>query len=174
LYFPSFLLILSIFFNYAVIFAKPSPCYRQSHFQWIKGVALDVFIFFITALECFDSWRMHIFVYQKCAYKEIASCKKLYFLRLILLFANTDVSTTKMCLDISILAKSIMSQREYEKAAYEDPKWSNPSPDPCKAGASCSGCPLIKSVYIDYAVKCECASIYSCVLIESLRNVTQI
>jgi hypothetical protein len=34
-------------------------------------------------------------------------------LRPILLFANTDVSTTKMCLDTSILAKSIMGRREY-------------------------------------------------------------
>jgi hypothetical protein len=31
-----------------------------------------------------------------------------YSLRPILLFDNTDVSTTKMCLDTSILAKSIM------------------------------------------------------------------
>jgi hypothetical protein len=30
-----------------------------------------------------------------------------------LLFANTDVSTTKMCLHTSILAKSIMGRREY-------------------------------------------------------------
>jgi hypothetical protein len=35
-----------------------------------------------------------------------------YSLRPILLFANTDVSTTKMCLDTSILAKSIMGRRE--------------------------------------------------------------
>jgi hypothetical protein len=36
-----------------------------------------------------------------------------YSLRSILLFANTDASTTKMCLDTSILAKSIMGRREY-------------------------------------------------------------
>jgi hypothetical protein len=36
-----------------------------------------------------------------------------YSLRPILLFANTDVSITKMCLDTSILAKSIMDRREY-------------------------------------------------------------
>jgi hypothetical protein len=36
-----------------------------------------------------------------------------YSLRSILLFANTDVSTTKICLDTSILAKSIMDRREY-------------------------------------------------------------
>jgi hypothetical protein len=36
-----------------------------------------------------------------------------YSLRPILLFANTDISTTKMCLDTSILAKSIMDRREY-------------------------------------------------------------
>jgi hypothetical protein len=41
--------------------------------------------------------------------------KFLYSLRSILLFANTDVSTTKMCLDTSILAKSIMGRREYQK-----------------------------------------------------------
>jgi hypothetical protein len=37
----------------------------------------------------------------------------LYSLRLILLFINTDVSIAKMCLDTSILAKSIMGRREY-------------------------------------------------------------
>jgi hypothetical protein len=36
-----------------------------------------------------------------------------YSLRPILLFANTDVSTTKICLDTSTLAKSIMGRREY-------------------------------------------------------------
>jgi hypothetical protein len=36
-----------------------------------------------------------------------------YSLRPILLFANTDVSTTKMCLDTSILAKSIIGRREH-------------------------------------------------------------
>jgi hypothetical protein len=35
-----------------------------------------------------------------------------YSLRLILLFANADVSMTKMCLDTSTLAKSIMGRRE--------------------------------------------------------------
>jgi hypothetical protein len=37
-----------------------------------------------------------------------------YSLRPILLFTNTDVSITKMCLDTSILAKSIMGRREYQ------------------------------------------------------------
>jgi hypothetical protein len=36
-----------------------------------------------------------------------------YSLRSIILFANMDVSTTKMCLDTSMLTKSIMSRREY-------------------------------------------------------------
>jgi hypothetical protein len=36
-----------------------------------------------------------------------------YSLRPILLFANTDISTTKICLDTFTLAKSIMSRREY-------------------------------------------------------------
>jgi hypothetical protein len=36
-----------------------------------------------------------------------------YSLRSILLFANTDVSTTKMCPDTFTLAKSIMGRREY-------------------------------------------------------------
>jgi hypothetical protein len=35
-----------------------------------------------------------------------------YSLRLILLFANTDVSTIKICLDTFVLAKSIMDRRE--------------------------------------------------------------
>jgi hypothetical protein len=39
--------------------------------------------------------------------------KKYYSLRPILLFANTDVCTTKMYLDTSILAKSIIGRREY-------------------------------------------------------------
>jgi hypothetical protein len=36
-----------------------------------------------------------------------------YSLRPILLFADTDVSTTKICLDTSVLAKSNMGRREY-------------------------------------------------------------
>jgi hypothetical protein len=36
-----------------------------------------------------------------------------YSLRPILLFANTDVSTTKICLGTSTLTKSIMGRREY-------------------------------------------------------------
>jgi hypothetical protein len=39
-----------------------------------------------------------------------------YSLRPILLFANTDVSITKMYLDTSILVKSIMGGREYKDA----------------------------------------------------------
>jgi hypothetical protein len=41
-----------------------------------------------------------------------------YSLRPILLFANTNVSTTKTCLDTSILAKSIMSRREYNTSVH--------------------------------------------------------
>jgi hypothetical protein len=37
-----------------------------------------------------------------------------YSLRLILLFANTDVSITKMCLDKSTLVKGIIGRREYK------------------------------------------------------------
>jgi hypothetical protein len=36
-----------------------------------------------------------------------------YSLQPILLLVNTDVSTIKICLDTSILAKSIMDRREY-------------------------------------------------------------
>jgi hypothetical protein len=36
-----------------------------------------------------------------------------YSLRSILLFVNMDICTTKMCLDTSTLAKSIMGRREY-------------------------------------------------------------
>jgi hypothetical protein len=38
---------------------------------------------------------------------------KIYSLRPILLFANMDVSITKIYLDTSILAKSTMGRREY-------------------------------------------------------------
>jgi hypothetical protein len=37
-----------------------------------------------------------------------------YSLRPILLFVSTDISTIKICLDTSMLAKSIMDPREYE------------------------------------------------------------
>jgi hypothetical protein len=40
----------------------------------------------------------------------------LYSLRPILLFANMDVCTTKICLDTSILAKSNMGRREYDNS----------------------------------------------------------
>jgi hypothetical protein len=36
-----------------------------------------------------------------------------YSLRPIILFANMDVSITRMCLDTSVLTKSIMGRREY-------------------------------------------------------------
>jgi hypothetical protein len=41
--------------------------------------------------------------------------RKYYSLRPILLSANMDLSTIKMCLDMFILAKSIMGRREYMK-----------------------------------------------------------
>jgi hypothetical protein len=44
---------------------------------------------------------------------KLISPKKIYSLRPILLFVNIDVSTTKICLDISTLRKSIMSRRKY-------------------------------------------------------------
>jgi hypothetical protein len=44
-----------------------------------------------------------------------------YSLRPILLFANTDVSITKTCLDTSILAKSIMDRRSI---IFASRKWS--------------------------------------------------
>jgi hypothetical protein len=44
----------------------------------------------------------------------VVSVNFFYSLQLILLFANTDVSTTKMCLDISTITKSIMGRREYQ------------------------------------------------------------
>jgi hypothetical protein len=40
--------------------------------------------------------------------------KNCYSLRPILLFANMDVPTTKMCLDTSVLAKSITGRRKYK------------------------------------------------------------
>jgi hypothetical protein len=45
----------------------------------------------------------------------MAMLQKNYSLRPILLFANTDVFITKICLDTTILAKSIMGRREYSK-----------------------------------------------------------
>jgi hypothetical protein len=46
-------------------------------------------------------------------YPRFGAKKNLYSLRLILLFANMDVSITKMYLDTSILAKNIIGRREY-------------------------------------------------------------
>jgi hypothetical protein len=42
----------------------------------------------------------------------------IYSLRPILLFANTDVSITKMCLDTSILAKNNMGRRGHNFRIY--------------------------------------------------------
>jgi hypothetical protein len=47
-------------------------------------------------------------------YGEKMELINIYFFRPILLFANTDVSTTKMYLDTSTLAKNIMGRREYQ------------------------------------------------------------
>jgi hypothetical protein len=43
-----------------------------------------------------------------------------YSLRPIILFANTDISNTKIYLDTSILAKSNMGWREYHSYAQVD------------------------------------------------------
>jgi hypothetical protein len=43
-------------------------------------------------------------------YTCVSIVQNMYSLRPILLFANTDVSSTKMCLDISILTKSTMGR----------------------------------------------------------------
>jgi hypothetical protein len=50
----------------------------------------------------------------RCLATDPCRTRILYSLRSILLFANTDVSTTKIYLDISILVKSIMGRREYD------------------------------------------------------------
>jgi hypothetical protein len=42
----------------------------------------------------------------------ICESRQIYSLRSIILFANTDVSITKMCLDTTVLAKSNMGRRE--------------------------------------------------------------
>jgi hypothetical protein len=49
--------------------------------------------------------------------------KSSYSLQPILLFANTDISITKMCLDTSILAKNIMGQREYKNSSQRSHNW---------------------------------------------------
>jgi hypothetical protein len=59
------------------------------------------------------SWKATpLIAAQQLCSKDIGD-KIQYSLRPILLFANMDVSTTKMCLDTSIWAKSIMDRREY-------------------------------------------------------------
>jgi hypothetical protein len=61
--------------------------------------------------------RSHLFSrprYSYCRYKPHVKVTIIsYSLRPILLFTNTDVSITKICLDTSILTKSIMGRREY-------------------------------------------------------------
>jgi hypothetical protein len=44
----------------------------------------------------------------------VLQAENYYSLRPILLFANTDISITKICLDTSVLAKSIMGRRKYK------------------------------------------------------------
>jgi hypothetical protein len=58
-----------------------------------------------------DEWSMWILVFSHV--KNVWDWRiQNYSLRPILFFANTNVSITKMCLDTSILAKSIMDQME--------------------------------------------------------------
>jgi hypothetical protein len=71
---------------------------------------------------------------EHCAHDQLASNGEIsggrgHFIlrrecRPILLFANTDVSTTKMCLDTSILVKSNMGQREYFIVVLISPSYS--------------------------------------------------
>jgi hypothetical protein len=67
----------------------------------------------IEVMNCFRNFN----IYKAYLYENSESFWKSkmikYSLRSILLFSNTDISTTKMCLDTSILAKSIMGRREY-------------------------------------------------------------
>jgi hypothetical protein len=75
---------------------------------------------------CAESWRVCFYLLPVLvSYTKNIVCmcrvllvgtgneKNQYSLRPILLFVNTDVSITKMCLGTSILAKSIMGRREY-------------------------------------------------------------
>jgi hypothetical protein len=73
---------------------------------------------------------------------QLRCCQNYYSLRPILRFANTDVSTTKMCLNTSTLAKSIMDRREYQLRSmfcvgnnyHKVPSWPklNPNLSDCK------------------------------------------
>jgi hypothetical protein len=58
--------------------------------------------------------KQHFCIFGFKRTKIKTTSKLVYSLWPILLFANTDVSITKMCLDTSILAKSIMGRREYK------------------------------------------------------------
>jgi hypothetical protein len=53
---------------------------------------------------------------DSCKSPNVLERQKLYSLRSIILFANTDISITKMCLNTTRLAKSIMGRREYDLA----------------------------------------------------------
>jgi hypothetical protein len=57
-------------------------------------------------------WLFIMYIHVNLYKVEITNLKWRYSLRPILLFTNADVSITKMCLDTSILAKSIMGRRE--------------------------------------------------------------
>jgi hypothetical protein len=64
--------------------------------------------------------RLDCSAFRRFLHRQVTNCNALrlikrisYSLRFILLFANTDVSITKICLDASTLAKSIMDWRDY-------------------------------------------------------------
>jgi hypothetical protein len=81
----------------------------QSSTKWFKTASLMVI----------DTWQKNIALAADASQAYSVSSHLFVFahlcysLRPILLFANTDVSTTKMCLDTYILAKSNMDRREY-------------------------------------------------------------
>jgi len=75
---------------------------------------LDIIVVCLVKLQAWNAWLTCIKKQREYYYNLFTIHEKLmYSLRPILHFANTDVSITKMCLDSTILVKSIMSRREY-------------------------------------------------------------
>jgi hypothetical protein len=79
-----------------------------------ESVILNEFnLYHSIIFDLLSSWKTEENSTRQYLWMTINLACTLYSLRPILLFANTDVSTTKMCLDTSVLAKSNMGRREY-------------------------------------------------------------
>jgi hypothetical protein len=84
--------------------------YYWEHIKSCLWVSYPIYVNLVILLHIDSSISSHVQYWW--------NCKFIYSLWPILLFSNMDISTTKMCLDTSTLAKSIMGRRVFILVSY--------------------------------------------------------